>query len=165
MVTKDLSQAVKQLIELSLKGCTRVGYAIIYIILAGIIAAAPASLTGDAVDKVSSGQLIGSTGVLGTVLLLCTALIAYELLQICRRHLIEGVAVQLQAAAQLDFAEILLKAPVNSLHGRHVGEIITLIDKGVAGLVRLMKLIFLKSDRLWLSLLLPSCSLSRSIGS
>lgn len=145
MVTKDLYEAMRRLSAL-LAGFSwiRLGFATAFIICAGFLAAVPAALMGRAVDRVLEGQPLTSRPVVWILVLLCAALVVFELMHVCRKWLVESVAVRLQADAQLRFADILLSAPVDVVQRRQVGEIITLIDKGVTGLVRLMKLVMLE---------------------
>jgi ATP-binding cassette, subfamily B, bacterial len=141
----DLSTAITDLIGLiGRSDWLRIGFAVTLILTIGVLTSLPAWLIGQTVDGITSGQVAWSTSLKSSLIYLAATVTSIELLQFARKWLIESVAVKLQAILQNGFASTLLSVPVDALHMRHIGEIITQIDKGVTGMVRLMKLAFLE---------------------
>ena len=145
MIKSELSSALKHLADLMDRpDWIKVAHALVFIALAGFFAALPAKVIGLVVDTTIANGLSWTGNIAFYILVLVTALLGFEAFQLLKKWLVESVAVKVQAKAQDTFASVLLKLPVDALHGRHIGETLSQIDKGVSGLIKLMKLSLLE---------------------
>jgi ATP-binding cassette subfamily B protein len=142
----DIVLGVKRSIGLlSRRDKLRLGAATFIMLITGILANGPAVILGLMVDQLVGSNVIQFDVAIPFMVLLSVVILVREGLTVVRKYLIEDIATQTDKRQTVEVIDRLLRADIGGfLYQQQIGSLYGRIFRSIAGLISLLKLIFLE---------------------
>src|SRR5664280_773404 len=142
----DIVLGVKRSIGLlSRRDKLRLGGATFIMLITGILANGPAVILGLMVDQLVGSNVIQFDVAIPFMVLLSVVILVREGLTVVRKYLIEDIATQTDKRQTVAVIDRLLRADIGGfLYQQQIGSLYGRIFRSIAGLISLLKLIFLE---------------------
>ena len=141
----DILQGVTRSIDLlSRRDKLRLGAATFIMLITGILANGPAVILGAMVDQLVGTNVIQFAVAVPFMILLSIVILVREGLTVVRKCLIEDIATQTDKRQTVEVIDRLLRADIGGfLYQQQIGSLYGRIFRALAGLISLLKVIFL----------------------
>ena len=128
--------------QLSRKQRRRLLIALVAMGIAGALASALPLILAGLVDHLDPRAIAPLAGIWPYLAALLAAIALREALQVARKRLVEGVCTQVEKEQRVGLTGHLLRSRLDQLQTRKIGSLHGRLNRGVEGLVRLIKLAF-----------------------